>query len=76
VCYLRAAQETGEVRGDLELGAGDSMPLPGCCWPGMLRRTGFANLLDYSEEDFFEVVTDLFYRGIMAPAGIKEERPA
>jgi AcrR family transcriptional regulator len=61
--YLSAAQKAGSVRTDLTLApAIDSFT--GMLLSGMLRRTGLAEYLDYSQEDFVATATDIFLRGI------------
>jgi AcrR family transcriptional regulator len=63
--YLRAAQDSGAVRPDLELApAVDAFT--GMLLSGMLRRTGAARCLEYAQETFLETCVDLFLRGIAA----------
>jgi len=64
--YLRAAQEAGSVRHDVELGPAIDA-FTGMLLAGMLRRTGFKKYIDYSGDDYVATVVELFLRGIVAP---------
>lgn len=63
--YLRAAQDAGSVRDDIELGPTIDA-FTGMLMSGMLRRTGFKTYIDYSTDDYIRTVVDLFLRGIAA----------
>lgn len=63
--YLRAAQDAGTVRHDVELGPAIDA-FTGMLMSGMLRRTGFKTYIDYSADDYIRTVVDLFLRGIAA----------
>ncbi|EDY17822.1 transcriptional regulator, TetR family [Chthoniobacter flavus Ellin428] len=63
--YLRAAQNAGSVREDVDLGpALDAFT--GMLLAGMLRRTSFKSYIDYSADEYLHTVVDLFLRGIAA----------
>ena len=72
--YLRAAPNLGSVRRDLGGRAGGRLLSPGCCFPGMLRRTGALQYLDYAADDFVATCVELFLRGIAAPGRPKPHR--
>lgn len=63
--YLRAAQEAGSVRDDIELGPAIDA-FTGMLMSGMLRRTSFKTYVDYSTDEYVQTVVDLFLRGIAA----------
>ena len=67
MAYLQTAQKTGAVRRNLLLGPAIDA-FTGMLLSGMLRRTGLADYLDYSQEDYVDGCVDLFLRGIAAPA--------
>ena len=71
--YLRAAQKAGSVRQDLEISPAIDA-FTGMLLGGMLRRTAFAQLLDYSPADYVTTVVELFLRAIAAPAAPEGER--
>jgi AcrR family transcriptional regulator len=73
IAYLRAAQEAGAVRRDLVLGPAIDA-FTGMLLAGMLRRTGFAQYVDYSGADYVAAVVELFLRGIAAPASAEKKR--
>lgn len=66
LAYLHAAQKTGSVRRDLTLGPAIDA-FTGMLLAGMLRRTGLAEYLDYSQDDYVTSCVDLFLRGIATP---------
>jgi AcrR family transcriptional regulator len=75
--YLRAAQQRGLVRRDLDL-----PPMidafSGMLLAGMLRRTGLLKTLEYSSDEYVTTVIELFLRGITPepPAPNRKRRPA
>lgn len=72
--YLRAAQNAGSVRHDVELGPAIDA-FTGMLLAGMLRRTGFKTYIDYSDDDYITNVVELFLRGIAAtPASPDKKR--
>jgi AcrR family transcriptional regulator len=72
--YLRAAQNAGTVRKDVELGpAVDAFT--GMLLAGMLRRTSFKDYVDYTADEYLRTIVDLFIRGIAAsPSPDKPKR--
>ncbi len=65
LAYLHAAQKEGTVRRDVVLGPAIDA-FTGMLLSGMLRRTGFKDYLDYSQDDYVSSCVDLFMRGIAA----------
>lgn len=72
--YLRAAQNAGVVRKDLDIGpAVDGFT--GMLLSGMLRRTSFKDYVEYSTDEYLRTIVDLFIRGIAAsPSPDKPKR--
>jgi AcrR family transcriptional regulator len=72
--YLRAAQDAGTVRDDVELGPAIDA-FTGMLMSGMLRRTGFKTYINYSADKYIRTVVDLFLRGIAAAPSPGRRQP-
>ena len=73
--YLRAAQNAGSVRKDIDLGpAVDAFTA--MLLAGMLRRTSFKDYVDYTVDEYLRTIVDLFIRGIAASPAPEKARKA